>query len=279
MKFIYALLLSSALFAEPSAKSSWQAMVEKAQGLLQKTTIDMDNALLQTYQGYMGKWVQASARSAITKICKKEICDSKLFFALNEISASDKYTRSAGFVFVPYTKRQLQAFEDSGIERQKIQIKKGQYLWPTPGIRITSRVGTRWGRLHGGIDIAAARGSIVVGATEGRVLRVGDQGPYGNCVLVENSDGTLAWYAHLSEWVVKVGDKIQPGQLVGFSGNTGRSTGPHLHFEIRTQQGVVLDPEQFFFTNYEENLKESAEYELRLATKGKVAASAPSVSR
>ena len=71
---------------------------------------------------------------------------------------------------------------------------------------------------------------------------VGDQGAYGHCVFVENHDGTVAWYAHLTESYVKTGDKIVRGQIVGISGNTGRSTGPHLHFEMRTQQGIILDP-------------------------------------
>jgi murein DD-endopeptidase MepM/ murein hydrolase activator NlpD len=89
----------------------------------------------------------------------------------------------------------------------RLQLKKGQYLWPVMGLRITSRVGSRWGKLHGGIDVAAARGSIVVGATEGTVMIVGDQGAYGHCVFVENHDGTVAWYAHLTESYVKTGDK------------------------------------------------------------------------
>lgn len=266
------LLAATASFADTSMQSSWQVMAEKAQAMLEDTEVEIDNRLIQTYQGYPGVWFTSGANVAISKVCKKDICDSTLFRSINEISADHKYLRRSGLFFMPYSAQQMQAFKESGVERQKLQLKKGQYLWPVMGLRVTSRVGTRWGKLHGGIDVAAARGSIVVGATEGTVMIVGDQGAYGHCVFVENHDGTVAWYAHLTESVVKVGDKIVRGQIVGISGNTGRSTGPHLHFEMRTQQGIILDPEHFFFMPYEEHLKQAMQFENEITTKGKLTA-------
>lgn len=244
-------------------------MAEKAQEMLETTEVEVDNRLIQTYQGYPGIWISSGANVAVSKICREGICDVGLFRSINEIMPDHRYLRRSGLFFLPYTKAQMQAFRESGVERQKFQIKKGQYLWPVMGLRVTSRVGTRWGKLHGGIDVAAARGSIVVGATEGTVMLVGDQGAYGHCVFVENNDGTVAWYAHLNESVVKVGDKITRGQIVGISGNTGRSTGPHLHFEMRTQQGIILDPEHFFFQPYEEHLKQAMQFESEISGKAK----------
>lgn len=258
-----------ALFADTGKQSSWQQMAERAQLMLETTEVEIDNRLIQTYQGYPGVWINSNANVAISKVCREKICDEKLFRSINEIAKDHKYLRRSGLFFLPYTNEQMQAFKESGVERQKLQLKKGQYLWPIMGLRITSRVGTRWGKLHSGIDVAAARGSIVVGATEGTVMLVGDQGAYGHCVFVENHDGTVAWYAHLTESVVKVGDKIRRGQIVGISGNTGRSTGPHLHFEMRTQQGIVLDPEHFFFLPYEEHLKQAMQFEAELGNKTK----------
>ncbi|MCS6972358.1 MAG: M23 family metallopeptidase [Turneriella sp.] len=161
----------------------------------------------------------------------------------------------------------MQEFAETGVSRQKFQLRRGQYLWPVVGSRVTSRVGNRWGRLHSGIDVAAARGSMVVAATDGTVLLTGDQGAYGHTIFVENNDGTVAWYAHLTDSVVKPGDKIVRGQFIGISGNTGRSTGPHLHFEIRTQQGIVLNPENFFFVSYEEHQRQALEFESSFASK------------
>ncbi len=263
------LVVISGLSAETGRQSSWQVMAERAQAMLEKTEVEIDNRLIQTYQGYAGVWISSGANVAVSKVCREKICDEQLFRVINEVPTDHKYLRRSGLFFLPYTKEQLQAFKESGVERLKLELKKGEYLWPVMGLRVTSRVGTRWGKLHGGIDVAAARGSIVVGATEGTVMIVGDQGAYGHCVFVENHDGTVAWYAHLTESVVKVGDKIVRGQIVGVSGNTGRSTGPHLHFEMRTQQGIILDPEHFFFLPYEEHLKQAMQHESELGSKAK----------
>jgi murein DD-endopeptidase MepM/ murein hydrolase activator NlpD len=263
------LAIAPGLSAETGKQSSWQVMAERAQAMLEKTEVEIDNRLIQTYQGYAGVWISSGANVAVSKVCRAKICDEPLFRMINEIPADHKYLRRSGLLFLPYTQEQLQAFKEAGVERLKLRLKKGQYLWPIIGLRITSRVGTRWGKLHGGIDVAAARGSIVVGATDGTVIFVGDQGAYGHCVYVENHDGTVAWYAHLTESVVKVGDKIVRGQIVGVSGNTGRSTGPHLHFEMRTQQGIILDPEHFFFAPYEEHLKQAMQHESELYDKAK----------
>lgn len=245
-------------------------MTERARELLEVISVHVDNKLIQTYQGYQGVWTAAGAGSAIKKLCKAEICDMQLFRQINEYTPENKYIRSGDLTFVPFSSQHLKYLKESGIERHRITIKKGQYLWPVMGLRVTSRVGSRWGQIHGGIDVAAARGSIVVGATEGTVLMVGDQGNYGQCVYIENQDGTVSWYAHLTQSYVKVGDKIQRGQIIAMSGNTGRSTGPHLHFEVRTQQGIILDPEHFFFLPYEEHLKQATNYENEVLTKNKV---------
>ena len=268
---IAALLLPVAIHAGANPHSSWQIMAEKAQQLLEPTEVQIDNKLIQTYQGYPGVWITSGANVALKKICRDGICDMALFRSINELGADQKYLKRSGLYFLPYSSQQMAAFKESGTERLRLQLKKGQYLWPVMGLRVTSRVGSRWGKLHGGIDVAAARGSIVVGATEGTVMIVGDQGAYGHCVFVENHDGTVAWYAHLTESYVKTGDRIARGQIVGISGNTGRSTGPHLHFEMRTQQGIILDPEHFFFLPYEEHLKQALEYENEIATRNKVA--------
>lgn len=263
---------STALHAETSALSSWQIMAERAQTMLEPTAVDIDNKLIQTYQGYAGVWANVGANVAVRKICRDDACDAQLFRSVNELSTDQKIIRKSGLYFVPFIPKHLAYLKEAGIERHRVTLKKGHYIWPVMGLRVTSRVGNRWGKVHGGIDVAAARGSIVVGAVEGTVMIIGDQGAYGHCVFVENHDGTVAWYAHLTESYVKVGDKIARGQIVGISGNTGKSTGPHLHFEMRTQQGIILDPEHFFFLPYEEHLKQSLEFENDLATKNKLTA-------
>jgi murein DD-endopeptidase MepM/ murein hydrolase activator NlpD len=96
-------------------------------------------------------------------------------------------------------------------------------------------------RFHGGIDIAAAYGREVPTAAPGRVVFAGEQGAYGLLVTVEHPDGVTTRYAHLSSIDVGVGEELASGQVVGRVGQTGRATGPHLHFEVLVD-GRRVDP-------------------------------------
>jgi murein DD-endopeptidase MepM/ murein hydrolase activator NlpD len=102
-------------------------------------------------------------------------------------------------------------------------------------------------RFHNGIDIAAAYGSNVEAAGAGRVAFAGAQGGYGETVLIDHGGGRQTRYAHLSELLVRAGDSVQAGQVVGRAGSSGRSTGPHLHFEVLVN-GTPVDPRTRFAT-------------------------------
>lgn len=109
-----------------------------------------------------------------------------------------------------------------------------------------STYGPRNGRLHQGVDLAVPTGVPVYSAFTGqvRVSRYSQKG-YGNIVVVRHENGLETVYAHLSERKVEVGDWIDAGHIIGLSGSTGRSNGPHLHFEVR-YQGFSFDPEWIF---------------------------------
>lgn len=133
-------------------------------------------------------------------------------------------------------------------------ITSGQFMWPTPQAHIiTSGPGPRWGRYHEGIDISDANcyGTPVLASDGGVVVVAGWEGGYGNCVVIKHSNDYYTRYGHMPYGAirVRVGQKVSKGQQIGAIGNTGRSTGPHLHFEIRTGgiYGKVLDPEKFVF--------------------------------
>ncbi len=107
---------------------------------------------------------------------------------------------------------------------------------------VTSPFGRRWGRLHAGMDFGVPVGSPVLAAADGTVAEVArDAGGYGVHVVLAHPDGTTTLYAHLSRALVEPGGSVLAGQQIALSGNSGSSTGPHLHFEIRTPQGPV-DP-------------------------------------
>ena len=120
----------------------------------------------------------------------------------------------------------------------------GEYFWPVDGGYISAHQGD--GREHKGIDIAAPYGTPIYAAASGTVTDAGTgwNGGYGNCIVIENDDGNVTVYAHQAELAVALGDYVEAGQLIGYVGSTGDSTGNHLHFEIR-KDGKYLDPENF----------------------------------
>lgn len=115
-----------------------------------------------------------------------------------------------------------------------------EFVRPGAG-RLTSRFGPRWGRPHTGIDLAAGTGAPVVAAADGVVLSAQTEGGYGGVVRVQHADDTVTVYAHLSALLVEPGLAVTAGTVVGSEGSTGRSTGPHLHFEVHVA-GIAVDP-------------------------------------
>lgn len=150
---------------------------------------------------------------------------------------------------------QREIIKETVIKKPKDQIlvkgtkelppKKGTGVFsnPTRG-SITSRFGMRRGRHHDGIDIGAPVGTAVKAADGGQVIFVGTSGNYGKLIKIDHGAGFVTYYGHLSKYNVKVGDKVYKGQIIGAVGNTGRSTGPHLHFEIR-KNGKAVNPSKY----------------------------------
>jgi murein DD-endopeptidase MepM/ murein hydrolase activator NlpD len=113
-------------------------------------------------------------------------------------------------------------------------------LWPVGGV-VTSSFGPRWGRHHDGVDIGAEVGTPVRSAYAGVVIWAGRYGAYGRMVAVLHRDGNKTFYAHLRSYAVVEQQLVQVGQLLGWVGLTGRTTGPHLHFETHIN-GHPVDP-------------------------------------
>jgi murein DD-endopeptidase MepM/ murein hydrolase activator NlpD len=113
----------------------------------------------------------------------------------------------------------------------------GGCVWPAAG-PVTSEMGSRWGRMHKGIDIGAPTGTPIWAAKAGTVLSAGAQNGYGNTVVIDHGGGLTTLYAHQSRIVARQGQQVAQGELIGYVGNTGRSTGPHLHFETRHGGGA-----------------------------------------
>ena len=120
-------------------------------------------------------------------------------------------------------------------------IDSDSYIWPTKGV-FTSGFGWRWGRMHQGIDIANLTGTPIMASKDGIVTHAGWMGGYGYLVEISHSDGASTRYAHNSKLLVRKGQLVPQGATIAKMGSTGRSTGPHLHFEIRKKGGLAMNP-------------------------------------
>ncbi|TQS01112.1 M23 family metallopeptidase [Paenibacillus ottowii] len=120
-------------------------------------------------------------------------------------------------------------------------------IWPAGSRRMTSSFGYRsdpfTGRsaFHSGVDIAGQSGDPVYAAGAGTVLEAASSGARGKCIIIQHPDGLQSWYMHLSGMQVAPGDRVHKGQTIGLLGSTGRSTGPHLHFQI-VKHNQPVDP-------------------------------------
>jgi murein DD-endopeptidase MepM/ murein hydrolase activator NlpD len=116
-------------------------------------------------------------------------------------------------------------------------------IWPVEGT-VTSGFGYRWGRMHEGIDISVPEGTPIRAAADGTVILEQSEyesGGYGNYTCIDHGGGLSTCYAHQSSFAASVGARVSQGDVIGYSGNTGHSTGPHLHFEVRIN-GAPTDP-------------------------------------
>jgi murein DD-endopeptidase MepM/ murein hydrolase activator NlpD len=131
------------------------------------------------------------------------------------------------------------------------------FVWPIQG-PINSPFGPRNGRLHAGIDIGSPHYQEVVAAADAEVIYANDtRGPLGKAVVLQHGHGMRTVYAHLSIIIAGERDTVRQGQAIGGVGDTGRATGPHLHFEIR-QNGVPRNPEEYLPATIDELVRELA---------------------
>jgi lipoprotein NlpD len=124
-------------------------------------------------------------------------------------------------------------------ERPRLATQ-GLLQWPLRGV-LYGRFGKKGREPHDGIDLAAPEGTPVRTAREGRILFAGEQKGYGNIVIVDHGDNLMTLYAHNRDLRVRTGQKVRDGQVVATVGQSGKTSGPHLHFEVR-REGLPVDP-------------------------------------
>lgn len=190
----------------------------------------------------------------IQKIANKYESESEDIYIFNDLT-KESTLKIGDIVFVPngiITQPAVSTSRvtSSGSKTSNTKVESGYYMRPVSGI-VTSPYGSRKGGFHYGIDIGNKRGTPVKAAASGVVVKVvtgckeGNSscgGRYGNYIAIQHANGTKTIYAHLNSVGVSYGEKVSQGETIGGLGNTGRSTGPHLHFEIENANGSKMRP-------------------------------------
>ncbi|MDJ0779788.1 MAG: LysM peptidoglycan-binding domain-containing M23 family metallopeptidase [Gammaproteobacteria bacterium] len=120
-------------------------------------------------------------------------------------------------------------------------LRESGYIWPLRSYKVSSGFGRRWGRLHAGIDLRAPKGTPIRAAADGRVVFAGFRSGYGRMVILSHGQGIETVYAHNSRNIVRQGQRVRRGEIIGNVGRSGNATGYHVHFEFR-RNGRPLDP-------------------------------------
>jgi len=186
--------------------------------------------------------VSAAAAMAPVELAAPVPANVELYSALSQglVVANKPKPKPKPVVVVPPRPAPVKASRDRSPAATVEGLASSGFARPGQG-RLTSGYGRRWGRLHAGIDLASGIGSPVRAAAAGRVQAAGWEGGYGRAVRITHPDGTVTIYGHMSALLVSAGERVDAGQLVGREGNTGQSTGPHLHFEVRVN-GTPVNP-------------------------------------
>lgn len=192
--------------------------------------------------------------------------DDEIELVQTKSTAMAELLKELGGLTFPSTDSVMGENSDYGEAAVDVTLRAGaKFAWPfATKYRISSKYGYRThpvtgavNSFHKGIDIAAPMGQPVAAARDGQVIKInrscshnshscGCGGGYGNYVFIKHSDGYVTRYCHLKSVSVSVGQKVTTGQVIGRVGSTGRSTGAHLHFEIRTPNGSTVNPTNYF---------------------------------
>lgn len=198
------------------------------------------------------------AESTIKELKKKESQNSKDLTIVEkyEIELPELYTQAKAVdklyekkVVIATTTTKYPSIPSSGFSTSRSTITKKVNLGislakPIHSGVVTSRFGSRWGSTHTGTDIGVATGTPIYAAAGGNVIFSGWKGTLGKLVVVDHGNGVQTYYAHCSSLIAAKGDVVTTGQLLAKVGSTGRSTGPHLHFEIRVN-GSAVNPQNY----------------------------------
>lgn len=219
--------------------------------------------VIDQYRKSYGYWYRIRRGDSLFRIAKRTGTTIRKLARVNRISRKKKLTYKA-FLFIPLSERYLKR----KAEVIPVALREGDFIWPLYG-RITSGFGLRrWGwrkKFHKGTDIAAPVGTKIICSRKGEVTFAGRKRKYGKIVIMKHGEKFETRYAHLQKILVKKGDTVAQGDLIGLVGKTGRATGYHLHFEIRINNYPV-NPEDYLPKEVDSLAKMLSPYKKKVKT-------------
>jgi murein DD-endopeptidase MepM/ murein hydrolase activator NlpD len=212
-----------------------------------KQAILIDNDRIHSYGERLGKWViLAESPVSLNNLLKEYETSEEELKEVNSLKQNEIVPVRKP-IFIPYSESYIQNLSNKGQGRDIVLSDYRDFVWPvgTVNAKISSKLGLRRHSMHTGIDIACPHRSPILAAGDGVVTSAAYNGNYGLAVFIQHDINQIqTLYAHNSYLLVKEGERVQKGQIIAFSGSTGHSTGPHLHFEVR-YQNIVLNPEHY----------------------------------
>lgn len=251
------LLVSTSRFLNPLQASEWTHTTGQKMREVLGTLRVLRTSLIEERKGLTDKKVQADK-------LRQELEERETY--LGEVKANKErllaktQTEAKKYdALVNTLEEQRKAIEDeiSDIEKAKTaaldlkdvpKYQKGLFDHPVEEVRITQKYGkttfTRWYSFHNGVDYGIKTGTKILAAADGKVVALGNNGKYayGRWIAVDHGNGLTTMYGHLSGYSKKVGDKVKQGDAIAKSGNTGYSTGPHLHFTVFSSKSFDVVP-------------------------------------
>ncbi len=190
----------------------------------------------------VGVWYTVEAGDTVSRVAKRHQIPVSDVVELNGLVDPDRLERGQRLFLYGVDEVLRRHSSKSPRAAGGHASKKPRFRWPIDGGKLTSGFGKRGRRMHKGVDIAAPLGTGVVAAAAGKVIYSDDkQRGYGNLVILHHADGYVTVYAHNRRNLVDEGETVRQGSRIAEVGSTGRSTGPHLHFEIR-HDSKAIDP-------------------------------------
>jgi murein DD-endopeptidase MepM/ murein hydrolase activator NlpD len=227
------------LIAKEVGKAKRQMKAARAKTKVLRTRVQSETAVIsaRTQQTRSVRDELVGARNDLADTRQQKLVDLSTLSAADRAEAEEIDALQVASQALAVRIRAAQSQSAPGTDQTP---SSAGLIWPVQG-PVTSPFGWRWGRMHEGIDIGVPYGTPIHAAASGNIIYCGWESGYGNLTVIDHGNSLATAYGHQSSIAVSCGQQVTQGQVIGYVGSTGHSTGPHLHFEVRVN-GAPVDP-------------------------------------